>query len=138
MGGHLTAPVDLVNPYGGFFFYTQHLVQILLQVFGSGIRSVRAEGCGDTVTVLFRYPDFDVTGLYGPSTYSASVAFRHKTLYTEIKIDMDLFDAELMEFAGMLLTGVMPDPYESLVYPVTILQALNTALTTGREVSLLD
>ena len=136
IGGHFTAPVDLDNPYGGFFFYTQHLVQMVLRVFGGGIDSVRAAGNGDTITALFRYPAYDVSGLYGPGVYSASIAFQQKLLYTEIGDVIDLFDAELLEFADMLRTGSMPGTYAELAYPVTVLQALYKALETGREIRL--
>ena len=42
LGGHVTAPVSMENPYGGFWFYTQHLVAMVTTVFGPKIKSVRA------------------------------------------------------------------------------------------------
>ena len=133
-GAWFTAPIDLHNPYGGFFFYTQHLVQMVLRVFGGGIRSVRAARVGDAVTALFRYPGFDVTGLYGTEGYSAAIAFRRKTVFAEIRDVVGFYDAELSEFSEMLETGIMPETYEDLIRPVAVLQALNAAMITGNEI----
>ena len=31
-GGHITAPANMDNPYGGFWFYTQHLVAMITTI----------------------------------------------------------------------------------------------------------
>ena len=40
IGGHLYAPMQYVNKYGGFSFYSQHLIQMLLTVFGNDVKSL--------------------------------------------------------------------------------------------------
>ena len=34
VGGNVTAPINMVNPYGGFYFYAQHLVEMVCEIFG--------------------------------------------------------------------------------------------------------
>lgn len=79
VGGNVTAPINMVNPYGGFYFYAQHLIEILFSVFGTDIKSVYAKGHGDEdrISVIFDYGAYDVTAqFYGSYTYSATVLDR--------------------------------------------------------------
>ena len=123
-GGHVTAPVNLVNDYGNFWFYSQHLVQMVTEIFGQDIVSVSAKRKGEGVPAVFHYPDFDVTAYFGTG-YSATVYLGGYGVACE-KIDLgaEYFMLELNEFAAMLREGTVRQTPEELVYPVLVIDAL--------------
>ncbi len=65
MGGNITAPLIIDEQYGGFWFYSQHLVEIMVTIFGTEVQSVSATKEGDVVRAVYRYEGFDVSALYG-------------------------------------------------------------------------
>ena len=123
-GGHVTAPVNLVNDYGNFWFYSQHLVQMVTEIFGQDIVSVSAKVKGDGVPAVFHYPSFDVTAYFGTG-YSATVYLGGYGVACE-KIDLgaEYFMPELEELADMLREGKVRQTPEELVYPVLVIDAL--------------
>jgi len=128
------APVVMDSPYAGFFFYSQHLIAMMLSVFGCRAKSVFAVQRENSVTAIFRYPEADITLHYGSWEYGASLYFEKKHLHTQCAVTSALFDAELEEFLTMVKTSTMPETYEELIYPVILLQAINTSMNEGREV----
>ncbi len=139
VGGTVSCPINMVNPYGGFWFYSQHLIEMLIAVFGREVRSVTAV-CPDEkenrLTVIFHYKDFDVCGLYTDSyTYYANVLFADGSVYDGRCENVGYaFETELDEFLQLAKTGEMPESYEELVYPVKLLDAIHRAYTEKREV----
>jgi predicted dehydrogenase len=123
-GGHVTAPVNLVNEYGNFWFYSQHLVQMVTEVFGQTIRSVEAKLTGEGVRAVFRYPRFDVTAYFGAG-YSIAVYLGGYGVETR-RVDLggEYFMPELNELAGMLRENKVRQTPEEVVYPVFIIDAL--------------
>ncbi|MDO4608335.1 MAG: Gfo/Idh/MocA family oxidoreductase [Clostridia bacterium] len=140
--GAVSAPVDVSNEYGGFFFYSQHLVELLTTVFGFGVRSVIARtGSIDErkVSVIFNYGDFDVAGMYsGSINYNVTLAAdggkgaqfncNNDVVYT--------YEYELREFIDMVNSGVMPHTYDELIYPVKLLHAIYKSYTEKKEIEL--
>lgn len=137
-GGTFTAPANLQNEYGGFFFYTQHLIQMLLGVFGSDVRSVIARGDEKRVSAICRYDAFDVSCLYYDSyRYSAAVYGTERIEFYECGKDYpSVFRAELQEFLTMLQTRRMPKSYFDLIAPVFLLHAIYKAYMQGEEVQI--
>ena len=128
------APVVMDSPYAGFFFYSQHLIAMMLTVFGCRAKSVYAVKRDNSVTAICRYPETDITLHYGSWEYGANLYFEKKHLRTQCAVTGDLFDAELEEFLTMVKTRTMPESYEELIYPVILLQAINASLIEGREI----
>jgi predicted dehydrogenase len=130
-GGHVTAPVNLVNDYGNFWFYSQHLTQMVTEVFGQDIVSVEAKRKGDGVGAVFHYPAFDVTAYFGTG-YSITVYLGGYGVACE-KIDLggEYFLPELCELADMLREGKVRQTPEELVYPVFIIDALIRSMEAG-------
>ena len=123
-GGHVTAPVNLVNDYGNFWFYSQHLVQMVTEVFGQGIVSVSAKQKGEGVHAVFHYPDYDVTAYFGTG-YSITVYLGGYGVACErINLGADYFLPELEEVAAMLADNTVRQTPEELVYPVFVIDAL--------------
>ena len=54
-GGYLRTPVDLENPYGNFFFYSQHLVEVMCEIFGYYPKSVMAFKKEKAINCTVRY-----------------------------------------------------------------------------------
>lgn len=132
--GAVSAPVNLDNPYGGFYFYASHLVEIVMTIFGYGPASVTALRGEGRVTALFHYPGYDVTGHFieGTGLYSAAAFGTAGVRQSMIDIS-SCYSLEAANFARMLRTGRADQPMEELLLPVRVMNALEKAYLTGRE-----
>lgn len=133
-GGFLRAPMDYENPYGNFFFYSQHLVEVMCEIFGYYPNSVKAYKNGNAVNCTVRYDDYDVNILFGEgaNVYSASVCCENKTCGGDYSLD-GLFEREFESFNNLLLGGTFKKGYEDFMAPVFILNAINRSLESGFE-----
>ncbi|MBQ5361900.1 MAG: Gfo/Idh/MocA family oxidoreductase [Clostridia bacterium] len=136
-GGLVRAPINMDNPYGGFFFYSQHLVEMLGELFGLYPCAVRAYRAHNTVNVVFRYENYDVIGLYTEFSYHyfVSVASDQRTLASDATIGTDCFVREFDEFCVLLRGGAQKVSYGDFIAPVFVLNAINRSLASGREES---
>ena len=79
IGGHLRTPLVSESEHGGFYFYAQHLVHVMCELFGYYPNSVDTFKCGNKITVVTHYDSYDITGIYLDNTnfwiYSVGVAF---------------------------------------------------------------
>ena len=134
-GGLVRAPINMDNPYGGFFFYAQHLVEMLGELFGLYPRSVRAHRAGANVNVVFSYDGYDVTGLYTEFSwlYFVSAALNGQTLASDATIGTDCFTRELDEFCDLLRGGEQTVTYDDFIAPVFTLNAIHRSLESGEE-----
>ncbi len=140
VGGYVGAPINMVNDYAGFFFYSQHLLEMMLTVFGMDVKAVTALCPDETqnrVSVIFDYGAYDVMAQYTSSyayTISAYSDKGEKRVYTfELG---DCFKQELMEFKNMVISGKRPHEYGDLLKPVIILNAIHESYKTHKTVSL--
>lgn len=138
VGGYVAAPVGMVNEYGGFYFYSQHLTECLISIFGDGIRSVRArrpQPEANRVSMVFDYGSFDVTAQYTDAyIYTATVLCKEGSLSASVTDVTYCYERELDEFVQMMESGKMPRDYATLVYPSRLLHAIESAYLTGQEV----
>ena len=134
VGGVLRAPLSSDSPYGGFYFYAQHLVEMLCEVFGRYPLSVKAYKVGDTKTVVFRYADYDVTGLYcdGMWTYYAVRYAEKGEQGGAVTLD-NAFNREFNEFYELLCGGEQKISYDDFISPVFIMNAIYRSLESGNE-----
>jgi hypothetical protein len=132
LGGMVNAPLNMENPYGGFFFYSSHLAEIMLTIFGYAPESVDAHEADGSVTCVAHYAHFDVSNHFidGTGYYSAAVFTKARPVLREIDISM-CYLRECEAFARMLRTGEMSHSYEELIYPVFYLSAVHEAYKTG-------
>ena len=138
-GGHVTAPINLVNDYGNFWFYSQHLVQMITEVFGQDIQSVDAKmnPAQNGVHATYHYPNFDVTAFFGTG-YSITVYSGGYGVVTEaIDLGGEYFMPELRETNDMLTKRHVRQTPEEVVYPVLVLDATIRALDSGKTEELL-
>lgn len=134
-GGTVRAPIDLENPYGGFYFYSQHLVEMVSVLFGHYPKSVCAFRNEDKVTVVFRYDGYDVVGLFVEKSklYSVSASFVSSTTTLEADIGNACFVGEFDEFCSLLRGGEQKQTYHEFIAPVFVLNAIDRSLSSGKE-----
>ncbi len=137
--GSVTAPLNMENEYGGFYFYASHLAEISMTIFGYDPKSVSAFRAGSDVTAIAHYDGFDVTNHFinGNFTcYAATIWGGEKTYARSIDISM-CYQHECAIFVDMLRSGKMSHSYEHLVAPVIYLNAIKESYENGgREVAL--
>ena len=137
LGGSVRAPINMENAYGNFFFYAQHLVEVLLEIFGRYPVSVRAMQNGKNITAVIRYENYDITALFtdGVYVYSASRASREQTVASDFKVDghSPCFGIEFDEFYSLLSGGAQKMTYDDFIAPVFVMNAIVRALESGNE-----
>ena len=131
-GGDVTAPVSMKNEYGDFWFYSAHLVESSLAIFGPDAEWVWASRSAQGVTAIIHYPRFEVTNHFIEEAYhySASLMTTDGIRFESLKID-DIYRLECESFAKMLRTGKMDFSYEELVRPAFYLDAVERSFLTG-------
>lgn len=137
--GNICCPVNMDNPYGGFWFYTQHLIEMLITIYGRNVKSVVAY-CPDDkknrLTVIFNMGEFDVCGCYtGEFRYTATLnTLDNQTYNTFCDNVVYTYVNEFDEFIEMVKNGVMHDSYDELVYPVKVLDAIERSYKEKKEI----
>jgi len=135
-GGHVTAPVNMENPYGGFWFYTQHLVAMIMTVFGYDIKSVRAFKEKNGVHAVYSYEDFSVSAFFG-TIYSVSVYTSNYSMEQEsFDLTADYYMPELESFYNVLKSGKADKTKEQFTKPIYVLDATIRAYTENRQIIL--
>ena len=137
LGGIVRAPVSMDNAYGGFFFYSQHLVGILLEIFGRYPKSVRSMKNGKNITAVIRYENYDIVALFtdGVYVYSAMRASREKNVGSDFEVNgrNPCFKIEFDEFYNLLCGGEQKITYEDFIAPVFVMNAIARSLDSGEE-----
>ena len=132
-GGFLRAPLNITNPWGNFHFYCQHLVQVMMEIFGNYPKSVMAYKNQITYTCVVRYEDYDVTIAYedGNGLYYAGISCENDfvgSTYSDFP-----FDKEFLEFYELLLGHAQKKSYEDFFAPVYIHNAIERSIASGKE-----
>jgi len=133
LSGSINFAADMDSEYDGFYFYSSHLVEMALGIFGSDIQEVQASARGGSVLVRAGYPDFDAALHFTRGSHGSDCTLygREQSVHRAIDIS-GIYDKEVEHFIAMLRTGQMPQPYEALVLPVRIIAAILASLDTGR------
>lgn len=135
VAGSVCAPLFYIENTGGFFFYSQHLVEMILETFGPDMRTVCAfsKNEGNQVTVVCRYDDFDVTAHFGTRTYTINVYTKGGIIHKTVDSGTDGFQREFEDFARVVRYKKMELTYDKLLRPVFVLNAINRSLESGKE-----
>ena len=134
IGGHVTAPVSMENDYGGFWFYSQHLIQMMTEVFGTDVISVTAQKESQGVRAVYRYAQFCVTAFFGTGYTISLYRGGYDAVSATITLGEDYFLPELHAFYKMVKTGRIADRLQDLIAPVFLIDATITAYEKNREV----
>ena len=135
IGGLVRAPYQSENAYGGFYFYAQHLVEMVCEIFGRFPLSVTAKQNGKQLHVLFHYGDYDCVGLFCDNNYYyyASRMAESDVQSFVIPSTEDWFYEEFKEFYGILSGAAQTVAYDEFISPVSIMNAIQRSLSTGTE-----
>lgn len=135
-GGMIASPVRRDPEYGGFFFYTQHLVEIAIGIFGGDIKSVYAAEAANGYTVILRYPEFDISGVYHEGTfhYDACACFEGGTLHGHVTpVDVSTMHRYVLEEIHFAMReGRAPLTKEEMELPFRILHKMHDSLRSGQ------
>ena len=134
IGGYLACPISMENAYGGFFFYAQHLVEVMTKVFGGEVRSVSAKTTGGRMSFIAQYDDFDITANYTHTYhyYVAAVGSKDKMAKSVfLNTCQENFANEMDAMMDLLHGKEMSVSYDSFIRPVFIMNAINKAAQTG-------
>ena len=135
LGGYVRAPYQSENEHGGFYFYAQHLVEMICEIFGRYPMSVTARKNGSQIHVLFHYTDYDCVGLFCDRNYIyyASRMSERGTSSFDITATNEWFEREFCEFYKLLSGGEQTATYKDIAAPVFIMNAIDRALKSGRK-----
>jgi predicted dehydrogenase len=136
VGGAFRAPLYPTSPHAGFFFYAQHLVEMVMEAFGRYPKAVQAfDDAGKNRTVLFHYDGFTVTGLYtnGGNEYYAARFSRNGSQGGYVPTNTkEGAQAEFEDYVNLLRGGEMAMSYEDLFAPVFVMNAIDRSVATGQ------
>ncbi len=135
-GGTILAPLDINSPHSGFFFYSQHLIQMMQEAFGYDIKRVAATRNGDKVNILADYGDYTINGIYSDTGkyYYCSAFCQEEAVSYEIGYNNKYFEMEFAEIYSLLKGNDMEETYEEFIKPVFVLEAIKKAYETGEWV----
>ena len=136
--GSVCSPLISDSPYGGFYFYAQHLVEIMTTIFGTSVKAVRAERNEKTLDFYAYYDSFTVKGTYieKGKYYTASV-YGYKSSRSEIlNFTPESFSHEMNDMHDLLSGGEMKKTYEDFIAPVFVMNAIVRSLESGEKESL--
>jgi len=126
---------DTSSEYDGFYFYSPHLVEMSLKIFGYGLKSVIATESNNSRLCIWRYEDFDVSLHFTKDAPASSAIIYAKSGNIMRNIDISMaYDIGVQQFVHMLRTGEMPETYEEIIRPVEIIAAIEESAKMGKEV----
>lgn len=137
LGGFFRGPINPVNNYGGFFFYTQHVAQVMCYLLGYYPKSVKAYVNGKVTTVVVRYEDYDAVMEYveGSGLYYAGVSCQKAYVGETCPVNEDIYIPEFMHYYDILTGKEQNQCYEQLIAPVFVLNAIKRSINSGEEES---
>ena len=137
VGGFVKAPLDSASVYGGFYFYAQHLVESVLEIFGRYPKSVTAKRSKDQTVVVFDYDGYLVTGHFIEHNYVYyACRFGEKSVVGGELVSTDecnWFQREFDEFYSILSGGEQKISYEDFISPVFVMNAIVRSIESGKE-----
>ena len=135
VGGVVRAPIHEHSEYGGFYFYAQHLVEIVCEIFGSFPEKVRTSRTANGLTVIISYADYDVVGYYMEdiTDYFAGRMFEEGNTAENIIVDSECFIEEFEHFHELLHGGKTRIDKKMFIAPVFIMNAIMVSLESGKE-----
>lgn len=132
-GGHVWAPVSMVNDYGNFYFYSAHLTEVALKIFGMKPEAVTAHRNAKGVSAILHYADYDVSLNYsdGYYAYGATVLTDKKPETRDLSLE-GCYQLECDAFVRLVKEGKSEHTYEEILQNVFVINAVKRAFETGK------
>lgn len=132
LGGFMRAPVNLTNPHGDFYFYAQHLVSMMTEVFGLFPEAVYANKNGSTVNCTVSYADYDVALSYVDGNYNYYACLSADKGCDGGAVTMDgIFEKEFAAFDSLLRGKAEGEELNGFFAPVYIMNAIERSMASG-------
>jgi predicted dehydrogenase len=133
--GIVTGPGSSQSEYAGVFFYGVHAVELMLEVFGSTVHSVRAADYDGSVIATVGYTDGVVVTLNiidGARVPFDAIAFGAKgsARYDQGKGFAGYYYGMKL-FLEMIKTRKPPIPYSDLLLSVRVMDAIQKSMDAG-------
>ncbi|MBR6708346.1 MAG: Gfo/Idh/MocA family oxidoreductase [Clostridia bacterium] len=134
LGGFMRAPVSLVNPHGDFFFYAQHLVGMMTEVFGLFPEAVYAEKNNNAVNCIVSYDKFDVHLDYIDGNYKYYALLSADKGFAGGETTLDgVFEAEFETYVSLLRGTGEGENLNEFFAPVYIMNAIFRSMNSGKR-----
>ena len=134
LSGYFRAPLKCDETYGGFFFYAQHMVQVMCEIFGYEVKSVHAINQGNVCTCVFHYDAFHVVGSFVERNglYYAGISCEKDFVGSVYKLEK-CAEKEFDTYYQILTGGKQEQSYDLFIAPVFILNAIYRSIKSGNE-----
>lgn len=137
LSGYLAYQTMLESPYSGMHFYSHHLIESALLVFGCNVRSVFAKRSGESLSVIAAYDTFHLLLNYGVAVQPLHVGVfgKSESFLSEYDADIKLSQS-LDEFLTAIANKQSPYPPEFFLTAVKLCNAIIQSMEQRREVVL--
>ena len=140
ISGKASAPLYLDSIYGGFYFYAQHLVEMVCTIYGYFPNSVKASFNNGNIDVQFNYGDFTVLGNYVDHVSHYSIqrnTLNNELIYENLEKDSSgWIKDEFEEFYKILNETENNSDYDKFIAPVFIMNAIIKSLAQNDEIKI--
>lgn len=133
----LSYRAELVNEYGGLYFYGPHLAEMTMAAFGYNPKSVIASESNGNIIAILKYDKYQVAMYFVPDSkeYCAVLHGENGMIHREINLEI-LYKLGFEKFAEMIRTRRLAEPLDHLYAPVQLLNAVIESYKTKTEISL--
>lgn len=138
MGGIVRAPLKSDSPHSGIYFYAPHLIEMVCSAFGRFPTSLKAFSVNDQKTVVFRYENYDIVGIFTEHSFKYYIA-RFSEGGSEggaLGSGRVWFQREFAEFDELMNGGEQHISYDEFISSVFIIDAIKKSLESGEEVQI--
>ena len=128
--------IELNSPFDGIYFYSPHLVEMCLEVFGFDVKKIQAMRTGKDVLVNVQYENFAVSLQFVRAGKQSCLVFGTRENY---HFDIDttgLYALEASRFAELLYGTRESLSADQLVKPVHFIAAIEKSMNSGVTVTL--
>lgn len=137
LGGLVRAPYQPNSAHSGFYFYAQHLVEMLCEIFGRFPKSVYAHANGTDITTIFKYEDYDAVGVFADNNYEyfAMIHTEKEMISSKVFTPAPKLCSykEFKDFYDLLVNNRKGVDYKEFISPVFIMNAIKRSLKSGKE-----
>ncbi|MRI00847.1 hypothetical protein GH721_09940 [Kriegella sp. EG-1] len=128
-------PIKLDSKYGGIFFYGAHIVQPILYLFGNNVKKVQVHENGQNSSASLVFENgmlvtlVSTTKKYGWETH---IETEEGIIPLQAKSQEKSPGKNYVDMVEMFKTGKEPRSHESILYCVTVLEALEKSISSGQ------
>ena len=133
-GGFFRAPISPNSPYGGFAFYSPHLIALMTKTLGNYPDSVIAERHGDKISGIVSYGNKKAHFSYTDDSWAYYAYVSHKDGVEGGAVALtDVYQSEFDEFYHLLLGKDGKYDIKDFIAPIFIMNAIVRSYESGKR-----